>query len=250
MDYHSVAELPDSARLAWWLTAWLAGRTSPDVLLDAVVGTDAAHDVQGLPDGESGEMLPLALALGRLRGLGALYAGLALPAEGDPLGLGGPVGFNRAALEYGEAVVVTGANVGLVPVRAGRGVVWTCFPAQVRQVPGVDEADRLLRTTLLTSVRALTELEVARWNPEVADELMDLRRRHLPPAPDGVPAACVDLAARGVRALAIARLGLQDDGSAVSAAQMQLRADAIRPLAAAGRRSLVAGCSPEAWPAR
>lgn len=258
MDPRDWSDLPDSARLAWWLTAVLAGRASPDELLAAVLGEDAAHHVTGLPDldgpgrgeSEEPEPFPLVLALGRLRRLGAAYAGLALPAEGDPLGLGGPVELNQAALEHGEAVVVTGANVGLVPVRAGRGVVWRCLPARIRQVPDVGEADRLLRLALLTAANTLADLDVARWRPELADELTDLRSRRLPEAPDGTPPACVALAARGRQAVRIAELALRDDGGALGATQSRQRHDAIRPLAAAGRRALVAACSPEAWPPR
>ena len=106
----------DSARMAWWLSAWLRGDAGPDDLLDAVVGDDAAHDVSGLAD----EPLPLVLALGRLRAAGARTAGLALPSPGDPVGLGGPREFNAAALDMGEAVLLEGAGLGLVPHRAGR----------------------------------------------------------------------------------------------------------------------------------
>ncbi len=49
-----------------------------------------------------------------------------LPAEGDPVGLGGPAAFNAAALEAGEAVVALDAASfalhGLVPNRVGAAV--------------------------------------------------------------------------------------------------------------------------------
>jgi hypothetical protein len=238
--------LPDSGRLAWWLTAWLRGRESPDTLLAAVRGDDAAHDVTGLPG--SDDAMPLALALGPIRALGATAAGLALPSEGDPVGLGGPAGFNREAIEYGEAVVLVGAELGLVPVRAGRGVVWRCLPAQRRQLADVGEADRGLRRALLETADALADLDVARWRPEVADELINLRRPGREVAPDGTPPICVDLAARGSQALRIVELALVDEGAAITSYEIELRRGALRPLAAAGRRALVAACSPEVWP--
>ena len=126
----------DAARMAWWLSAWLRGDAGPDDVRDAVVGDDAAHDVAGLqPDGE---VLPLVLALGRIRASGARSAGLALPAPGHPVGLGGPREFNAAALEAGEAVVLEGAGLGLVPHRAGAGVVWQALPAERRPLDDLE----------------------------------------------------------------------------------------------------------------
>jgi len=238
--------LPDSGRLAWWLTAWLRGLVSPDELVEAVRGEDAAHEVADLPD--SDEVVPLVLALGRFRALGTRSAGLAMPAEGDPVGLGGPADFNRESIELGQSVVLNGAGVGLLPMRAGRGVVWRCLPAERRQLPDIGEADRGLRAALLESATALADLEVARWRPEVADELMNLRHVRLPTAPPGTPPLCVDLAARGGRAMTIVALALADEGGAVSAYEMERRRRALAPLGSAGRRALVAACSPESWP--
>ncbi len=247
MDPRPRLDLPDSAALAWWLTAWLSGGASPDALIDAVRGEDAAHDVVGLP-GHEGEVVPLVLAVGHLRALGAASAGLALPVEGDPVGLGGPAAFNHEAIESGEAVVVSGTGLGLVPARAGRGVVWRCLPAGRRQLPDVGEADRALRQELLESARRLADLDVARWRPEVADELMNLRHLALPTAPETTPAPCVSLAARGLQAIGIVELALTDDGGAFTAAQANERREALKPLGRAGRRALVAACSPEVWP--
>lgn len=238
--------LPASARLAWWGTAWLRGQVVTDLLIDAVLGEDATHAVAGLDD--AGGTDTLVVALGRLRTSGASGFGAALPAEGDPVGLGGPRAFNSAALEVGEAVVVTGTGVGLVPQRVGAAVTWVAHPADRRQLPDVGEADRTLRQALLDSADALARLDVARWRPEVADRLMNLRHRAPLHAPDGVPARCVELAARGLQALEITDLALEDDGGAVSAYEMEARRGALVPLARAGRRALVAACSPEVWP--
>ncbi len=231
--------LPATARLAWWGTAWLRGRVSPDDLLDAVLDGDVSHRV----DGE-----PLLTRLASLRSAGATGFGAAFPREGAPVGLGGPPGFNAAALDAGEAVVALGAETGLVPVRIGPTVEWTSYVASRRQVPDVGEADRELRATLLSTANALADLDVARWRPEVADELMDLRRLRLPTAPHGVPARCAELAARGLQAIGIAELALVDDGGAVTATAAEQRRAAITPLDLAGRRALVAACSPEGWP--
>ena len=130
----------------------------------------------------------------------------------------------------------------------GPTVEWTTYAAARRQVPDVGEADRELRGALLAATERLADLDVARWRPEVADELLDLRHRRIPAAPPGVPARCGELAARGLQALGIADLALADDGGALSASTAEQRRAAIAPLDLAGRRALVAACSPEAWP--
>lgn len=238
--------LPASARLAWWGTAWLHGRVVTDLLLDAVLDDDATHAVAGLAGAEGTETL--VAALGRLRVAGATGFGTAVPVTGDPVGLGGPADFNSAALEAGEAVVVVGAGIGLVPHRVGAAITWTAHAAERRQLPDVGEADRGLRAALISSAEALAELDVARWRPEVADRLLDLRHRETLVAPAGVPARCVELAARGLQAQEIVELALEDDGAAVSAYEIEARRAALLPLDRAGRRALVAACSPEVWP--
>lgn len=238
--------LPPSARLAWWGTAWLRGHVVADLVVDAVLAGDATHAVAGIPGSSATETLVGALA--RLRWLGATGFGAAFPAEGDPVGLGGPPAFNADALAAGEGVVVSGAGVGLVPHRAGAAIVWTAHPADRRQLPDVGEADRELRVALLESAEGLARLDVARWRPEVADRLMNLRHREALPAPEGLPPRCVDLAARGLQATSIVELALEDDGGAVTAAGIEQRRAALVPLDRAGRRALVAACSPEAWP--
>jgi hypothetical protein len=235
----------DSARLAWFLSAWLRGDVAPDDVLDAVVGDDAAHDVTGLDDSEP---MPLVLALGRIRAAGAVSAGLALPWPGTPAGLGGPAEFNTAAIDAGESVVLAGAGLGLVPHRAGAGVVWSCLPANRRQLVDLGEADRGLRTSMAETATALATLDVARWRPEVADELMNLRHRPTYAAPPGTPPRAVDLAGRAVQALRIVDLALEDAGGALTAYEIDERERTLRPLGGAARAALVAACSPECWP--
>jgi hypothetical protein len=239
-------DLPAALRLAWWATSWLRGHTVADLVVDAVVGSDATHVVAGLP-GLTGTG-SLVEGLAALRRLGATGVGAALPAEGDPVGLGGPRAFNTDALEAGEAVVALGTGWGLVPQRTGAAVLWSALPAERRPLPDVGEADRALRAGLLEAAEALAALDVARWRPEVADRLIDLRHREPVTAPAGVPDRCVDLAARGLQATEIVALALEDHGAAVSASEIARRRDALVPLDRAGRRALVAAGSPEVWP--
>lgn len=233
--------LPVSGRLAWWGTAWLRGHVGPDDLLDAVLDGDVTHVVLG---GDGG----LVGTLAALRTAGATAFGAAFPVEGDLVGLGGPRALNDAALEVGEAVVAVDAWQALVPSRVGPTVEWTLLPGARRQLPDVGEADRELRGVLLDSAERLARLDVARWRPEVADRLMNLRHRPHVAAPPGVPPRCVDLAARGLQALAIVEVALEDDGGALTVAEITERREALTPLARSGRRALVAACSPEVWP--
>jgi hypothetical protein len=238
--------LPPAARLAWWGTSWLRGQVVTDLLIDAVLGDDATHAVAGLPGSDGTETLVAGLA--RLRALGAYGLGAAFPAEGDPVGLGGPPAFNAEALEVGEAVVVDGTGLGLVPYRTGSAVAWRALPAERRQLPDVGDADRELRSAVVTTADALAGLDVARWRPEVADRLMNLRHRDALAAPEGVPARCVELAARGLQASDIVELAREDDGGALSSYEIEQRRAALAPLDRAARRALTAACSPEVWP--
>lgn len=252
--------LPAAARLAWWGTAWLRGHVVADLVVDAVVDDQATHAVAGLAAlGLGGDPTETLLGgLARLRVEGADTIGAAFGVEGDPVGLGGPPAFNAAALEAGEAVVVSGARMtpllggssvlGLVPVVVGAATTWVASPAARRQLPDVGEADRELRAALPVTAEVLARLEVARWRPEVADRLMNLRHRDPVTAPPGVPARCVELAARALQALDIVELALEDDGGAISADEATARGAALRPLARAARHALVAACSPEVWP--
>lgn len=234
--------LPTAARFALWFSAWTAGSVSLDDARDAIVADDAAHDVIGLPGQSSA--VPLILALGRLSTAGGTAAGLALPVPGDLLGLGGPPHFNAEVVEVGEGVVVEGAALGLVPHRIGSGVQWQCHQAVTeRAVPDLSEADVALRAALLDGAQRLADLDVARWRPEVADELMALRRHVDLAVPTGMAPRAVRLAGLATRCRTIVELALVDDGGSVTSREADARSAALRPLDQAARRGLVAACS-------
>jgi hypothetical protein len=236
------SQLPASARFALWFSAWAGGSVSLDDARDAIVGEDTAHDVLGLPDHP--DSVPLILALGLLRTEGGTAAGLALPAPGDLLGLAGPPEFNAEVLEPGEGVLVAGAGLGLVPHRVGSAVQWQCHQAVTEpQVPDLSEADTALRQALLGTAQRLADLDVARWRPEVADELLALRRHVDLVFPEGMAPRAVRLAGLATRCRTIVELALVDDGGSVTAAEADARTAALRPLDQAARRGLVAACA-------
>lgn len=231
--------MDDSVRLALWFAAWLRGAVSLDDARDAIVADDAAHDVVGLPGHDA--PTPLIIALGVLRGLGVEHTGVALPVPGDPLGLAGPPPFNAESLEVGEAVLLPGTGLGLVPVRAGAGVVWRCLPAEGRrQVPDPSEADTALRAALPATADVLADLDVARWRPEVADELISLRRESGLDLPPGVGARTARMLGLAARCRRIVDLALVDDGGSVTAYEADARRAALDPLDRAARRAVVA----------
>ncbi len=218
--------LPASAALAWHATSWLRGHGSTDELT-STFGLDLDQ-------------------LAALRRSGADGLGLALPRPGDPLGLGGPAELTAAALDAGEAAV--GRGVALVPRRQGSAVWWEQHVAQPRQLPDLGEADRALRAEVLRAADTLARLDVARWQPALADEFLDLARPAELAGPAGIPAPAVALAGRALRGLRIAELGLTDDGVAGTAAEVAARREVLADLERTARRALVAACSPEVWP--
>jgi hypothetical protein len=235
-----MSRLPDSARFALWFTAWCVGDTSLDEARDAIVGDDAAHDIAGL----ALDSVPLIVGMGRLRAMGATGAGVALPVSGDPLGLAGPPPFNALALEQEEGVVLCGVDLGLVPARTGAGVVWQAMPAtSLRQVPDPSEADTLLRRAVVQAADDLAALDIARWRPEVADELMALRRPADLTLPRGTSQRASRMLGLATRCQVIVDLALEDDGGAVSAGEAARRRDALVPLDHAARRAVVAACA-------
>lgn len=234
--------LPDSAVLALWLSASLRGSVGPDDLADAVLGDAPQHLVVGWPDAP--EPFGPALLPGACRRAAATSVRLALPVSGDPLGLAGPADFNGRALEAGEAVLVDGpAPVGLVPVTDARTVLWQAAPAAVPPPLDPGEAAATLRATLLTTTAELVRLDVASWQPEIPDLLLNLRHRDGLPVPPGLPAARAEALERAALCAEIVALALDDHGGAVTAHEMDARRRCLTDLDRAARRAVVALCS-------
>ncbi|MFG2608118.1 hypothetical protein ACGFT2_31910 [Streptomyces sp. NPDC048514] len=244
---------PRSGRLAAWGNALFAGLVSPDDAALAVVGEDAVHRVEGLPD----ESAPvgLTLALGRLRALGVTGLRVALPAPGHPLGLSGPPEFNARALAAEEAVVCFGAPLGLVPAVHEAGpegdvhaeVIWHVLPvreAPPADVPSLGEAERELAEALREATEMLAKLDVAGSGPVAQAAIEAYRAR----AERGREVLAPGYPPRAVRVLELAqRVGLlvsmaydHGHGGAVSASEMAARGAALRPVERTARRAQVA----------
>ncbi|MEU3058581.1 hypothetical protein [Streptomyces griseus] len=246
---------PRSGLLAAWGNALLAGLVSPDEAALAIVGQDAVHRVEGLPD-EAGPV-GLTLALGRLRRLGATGFRVALPVPGHPLGLSGPPDFNARALEAEEAVVAYGVPYGLVPEVSEVGpegdlhveVVWRVLPvreAPPADVPSLGEAERELAEALRDATAVLSRLDVAGSGP-VAEAAVDAYRARAERS-RGREVLAPGYPPRAVRVLEMAqRVGLlvsvayeNGHGGAVSASEIAARGEALRPVERVARRALVA----------
>src|SRR5690606_1681009 len=178
-----------------------------------------------------------------------------LPAPGHPLGLSGPPEFNARALEAEEAVVCSGAALGLVPevYEAGPSgdvhveVVWHCLPvreAPPADVPSLGEAERELAEALREATEVLTRVDVAGSGPvaEAAVEAYRARamrgREVLAP---GYPPRAVRVLELAQRVGALVELaGTGGHGGAVSASEMAARGTALRPVERTARRAQVA----------
>ncbi|MFC6149480.1 hypothetical protein [Mumia xiangluensis] len=231
--------LTRSARWVAWFNAWLADTAPLETATDAVRGDDAAHHVLVALDGDRSAQ-SLVLTWGALRRAGATGATLALPEPGDPYGLAGPATFTAAATDAGEAVVIDGAGIGLIPEVVGRGVFWHRYEARpVAPGVGLGEASRDLRTELAVTAEALLKLDVARWQPEVREALAGIRDATGPLLAPGYDPRAEQLAATALRCLAIAELADEVESGAVTAWETDTRSSHLRTLARTARHALV-----------
>jgi hypothetical protein len=248
--------LPRSVVLALWLAT--AG-AAPGVVVRSVQGDDEPHGVVGLP-GRPGHGEPAA-ADGDLRELvttwldGPREVCALMPVPGDPGGV--PASVTAEATDAGECVMVTtpaGSWAAVPAVTAfgsalepGHLVVWRVVPvpAWSTRVAGalgsLGDAERELRTSLVTATDALDSLDVARWRDDAADAIERLRNDSTDgwpvPALDGRRARVLQLASR---LLAIVDLATVDEGGAVNVWQSDQRATALREVERTARRALSA----------
>lgn len=248
---------PVAGSLVCWANAWLAGHIGADEVADSLERVHGPQLVVGNAEGQAHQ--PLRTALGELRAGGVHAFRLALPAPGDPLGLAGPAEFNRAAVDARQAVLVDldAAPLGLVPHPDTRGssyagTRWDRYDLKAAQAstPTLSEAEQQLALSLRAAADALTDLDVARWNPEAAEALAAIRTGgdHAPPLAPCYSPRAQRVATQAARLAAISALGLADDGGAITGWEADARRAALRDLERAVRRAQVAAYNSVAEP--
>lgn len=215
-------------------------------MLDGVLVDDS--EVHRVGDPDRGPGLLGALADARRRGLTEI--GAAFPAPGMPVGLGGPAELTREATEAGEVVLLLGTATAWIPLAEAHSVLWRVEPADRRPPPDLGDADRGLRAVVRDSANALAALDVARWAPDIADGLHDLRTAVPLAPPPGVPSQAVALAGRALHLLDLVTLavGPATQDAALSAHELNGRERILADIERAARLALTAACSPDGWP--
>jgi hypothetical protein len=257
MDVQNAGSTPPrSALLAAWANAWLAGDAGLADLTERVSALDDRQTVAGVWVDD----LSVEQAVGRLRADGVSRFRLVLPAPGDVLGLPGPGPFTSAAVLASEGVLALrpdGSGTGLVPTVTAHGssfdgtvttVLWTSYDVTV---PGPDpgpflhDAEHDLRRGLVECVEVLRDLEVARWRPEVAGALQDLRARARhglddDELPRSYPPRARLLLVQARQLAEVLSLATADSGGAVDTRETVERERALRGLEQLVRRARVA----------
>jgi len=256
-----VLDIPRSARLAAWGSAWLQERASKAAVVRAVSGEDEPHHVMPV-DGCAAPAGDLEALLDALRAADVHALRVVLPVPGDPVGLPGPREFNASALEAGECVLTVGGPAwGAVPEvqdfgsewEQGHLVTWRVRPvAEHGEPPGTSlgEAERALKEGLASATAALDRLDVAALSADAAERLRRLRGADLPASalPTGMPARSLQVLATAGRLRAVLSLASQDDGAAVNAYEAGERARTLRELDAACRHAVVAAVNTACTP--
>jgi hypothetical protein len=246
----SPTALPRSTVLALWLQA---DTVAPGVVVRCVQGDDEPHSVTGLPgfaEGSAGLKDLVAAWSAGPREVVALQ-----PAPGDPAGV--PASATAAATSAGECLAVSTAQGSWVAVphvtafgsslEPGHLVEWEVLPvapwstAVAGALGSLADAERELRTSLITATEALDRLDVARWRDDAADAIEAVRRSTtdswpVPPL-DGRRARVLQLA---TRLLSIVDLATGDDGGAVNLWQADQRSTALREVERTARHALAA----------
>ncbi|GAC1441480.1 MAG: hypothetical protein NVSMB55_09400 [Mycobacteriales bacterium] len=250
------AAAPRSGLLTAWGNAWLAGHVTLPDLVSRVAVLDDDMTVTGLWVDD----LPLGQAMTRLRADAVVRLRVVLPAPGDVLGLPVPGPFTPAALAVAEGVLAVredGSGTGLVPAVTAHGsayegtvttVLWTAYDITAPipdPGPHLPDAEHDLRRGLVECVELLRTLDVARWRPELAGALQDLRtqaRRGLgaDDLPGSHPVRARQLLAQARQLAGVLSLATVDAGGAIDTRETAARERALRDLEKLVRRARVA----------
>lgn len=208
--------------------------------LAVVQGPDAVHEV--LDDAGAGPP-DLGAWLSAARPLARCAAVLPGPELALPAAAGVREAGEGVLVECGATAAMAGRRLLLAPEPAGAGVRWRVEELAVAPEPfDPVQARRDVHAATERAIGALTELDLARERPELADALTDLVAAVLDPrlVPPSMPPRRRDLLERSLRLGAICELALADDGAAVTAGQAARRRRALEPLAGAARRGVCA----------
>ncbi|GIJ00230.1 hypothetical protein CLV28_1900 [Sediminihabitans luteus] len=252
MDSHSVRPAR-SVVLATWIAEVARGAAALTDAVRAVTGDDEPHRVVGgtppgvgEPESDALAVLVAALTEGDVRTCALL------PVPGDASGV--PAAVNPSATEAGECVLVAvdDAAWALVPevtwfgshLEPGVEVTWACRevdPWHARAfgaVGSLADAERGLRTALVTATEALTHLDVARWREDAAEQIAALRGGELGwPLPPRLDQRRVRALSLATRLRAIVDLATADDGGAVNLWQADQRTAALAQVDRAARHA-------------
>ncbi len=274
-----------SVSLSMWANAWLAGQAAPDDVLDALSLWAPTHSVTaydavaggrtGLPwpdvdpAGAVSLLQTVRSGAGRCAGAGRVSPppiGVVLPGPGDVRGLPAGTGFQRDALNAGEAVIVTsptGEAIGLVPEfeydDGDDGLAdenqppelcqlsWTVY--SVPATPLLDqmdlgEAEYALRSAVRSAAEALGAMRLGAAggadDPRgLVEQVLESSRHHR--APDHAPTRALRVLenAAHVDAIIAVSAGLMPIGTQ-SASEAQIASDALRPLVSVVRAARIA----------
>jgi hypothetical protein len=231
---HGIAAAWPACALGAWAAAWIAGRCSPDDVVDTLATAADLHIVDDRTDGADTSHTGVLALLGRLRGARGLSA--RLPVAGDPQGLP-PGTATSAALASGEVLLVDDGRatpLALIPAEHDGSCRWTVlrYDTEVPLAPSRSPGD--VEYELRQAVSSATELITragARSSTAPADlrgTLRTLTHRHiveLPPHDDARITRIIATAAQveAIVALAADGVGIGDTAGQWSAGDGELR---------------------------
>jgi hypothetical protein len=258
-----------SATLSVWTNAWLAGRTAPDDVLDALTHWAPRQSVAafdpvaagstGLPwpaGYNAGSMSLLQTVRAAAAGATTPTIGVILPVPGDVRGLPAGTEFERDALSAGEAVIVADSDdphaaVGLIPAFDGAApdqaaLSWTVYA--LPEVPVLDrcdlgEAEYALRSAVRSAAEALTTLGLGKSGAAdpraLVEQLLETTRAHR--IPYHAPSRALRVLENAAHVDAIITVSTQmAPVGTQSSSQVQLAAEALGRLAEVVRSARMA----------
>lgn len=171
---HGIAHAWPACALGGWAAAWIAGRCSPDDVIDTLASSADLHvldDRSGIGDTHQTAIPAL---LGLLRG--ARRLSVRLPMAGDPQGLP-PDDATRLALSAGEVLLVDDGGttpLALIPTEHDGSCRWTVMRYRADVVGGSSTGTGEVEYELRQAVTSATDL-ISRIGGRATNAPSDLR---------------------------------------------------------------------------